>query len=104
MPQCAVIGCPGHIGQVSPAALSQTVKTKSMTGASVRANSFQLFERRPSVGYPRLSSVFSATGLTAPFGWLPAENARKWPAPSLFRMLSARMERAELPVQRNSTL
>ena len=50
MPQCAVIGWPGHTGQDSPAALSQTVKTKSITGASLRANSSQLFERKSSVG------------------------------------------------------
>src|ERR1700687_1914567 len=34
IPQCAVIGWPGHTGQDSPAALSQTVKTKSIAGAS----------------------------------------------------------------------
>ena len=50
MPQCAVIGWPGQIGQDSPAALSQTVKTKSITGASARANSSQLFKRKSSVG------------------------------------------------------
>ena len=32
-PQCAVIGWPGHTGQASPAALSQTVKMKSICGA-----------------------------------------------------------------------
>ena len=41
---------PGHNGQDSPAALSQTVKTKSITGASEPANSSQLFERKLSVG------------------------------------------------------
>ena len=45
-----------------------------------------------------------ASGFTSPFGWLPAEYARKQPAPSLLKMLSARIERAELPVQRNRTL
>ena len=50
MPQWALMGCPGHTGQVSPAALSQTVKTKSITGASGLANSSQLFERMPSIG------------------------------------------------------
>ena len=50
MPQCAVIGWPGQTGQLSPAALSQTVNTKSITGASGAANSSQLFERMPSVG------------------------------------------------------
>ena len=46
-PQCAVIGWPGQTGQASPAALSQTVKTKSMRGAPGAANSSQLFERKP---------------------------------------------------------
>src|SRR5262249_43804008 len=32
-PQCAVIGWPGHNGHASPAALSQTVNTKSSAGA-----------------------------------------------------------------------
>jgi hypothetical protein len=40
-PQCAVIGCPGHTGQTSLAALSQTVKTKSRAGAPGSANSSQ---------------------------------------------------------------
>ena len=57
MPQCAVIGWPGQTGQASPAALSQTVKTKSITGASGAANSSQLFERKPSVGYSARSST-----------------------------------------------
>jgi hypothetical protein len=39
-----------------------------------------------------------------PFGWLPAEKALKRPAPSLRKMLSAKIERALLPVQRNRTL
>ena len=47
MPQCAVIGWPGQTGQVSPAALSQTVNTKSSGGAPGLANSFQDFERKP---------------------------------------------------------
>ena len=50
MPQCSVIGWPGHTGQLSPAALSQTVNMKSITGASGATNSVQLFERTPSVG------------------------------------------------------
>ena len=53
MPQCAVIGWPGHTGQVSAAASSQTVKTKSSFGASGLASSFQLLERKP------LTSKFS---------------------------------------------
>lgn len=42
--------------------------------------------------------------MTSPLGWLPAENARNLPFPSRFRIASAVIERAELPVQRNSTL
>ena len=37
-------------GTLSPAALSQTVKTKSSCGAPGAANSSQLLLRRPSVG------------------------------------------------------
>jgi hypothetical protein len=40
-----VIGWPGHNGQASPAALSQTVKTKSRSGAPGLANTAQDFER-----------------------------------------------------------
>src|SRR5580704_19639077 len=43
------------------------------------------------------------SGCTLPFGWLPALWAWNLPAPSLFKMASAMIERAELPVQRNST-
>ena len=49
VPQCAVIGWPGQNGQVSPAALSQTVNTKSSGGAPGLANSFQDFERNCAV-------------------------------------------------------
>jgi hypothetical protein len=56
------------MGQTSPAASSQTVNTKSMAGASGPENSFQLFERRSSVGYSIRSSNSMATGLTAPLG------------------------------------
>jgi hypothetical protein len=48
-PQCAVIGWPGHTGQASPAALSQTVNTKSSAGDPGLANSPQDFERKPAV-------------------------------------------------------
>jgi hypothetical protein len=44
-----VIGWPGHTGQTSPAALSQTVKAKSSAGAPGWANSFHDFERKPDV-------------------------------------------------------
>src|SRR3984957_6353858 len=104
MPQWAVMGWPGQMGHVSAAAVSQTVKTKSMTGAPGAANSSQLFDRKSSVRYLYLSSTLRAKGLTAPLGWLPAEKARKRPLPSFLRMLSARIERALLPVHRNRTL
>src|SRR3546814_10012084 len=42
-------------------------------------------------------------GWTSPLGWLPALNDLKRPSPSRLRIASAMMERAELPVQRNST-
>ena len=72
MPQCAVIGCPGQTGHVSPAALSQTVKTNSMRGAPTAAKSSQLWLRNPSVSWPRSASSASAMGWTLPVGWLPA--------------------------------
>ena len=50
MPQCAVMGWPGQTGQISLAALSQTVKTKFILGASGFANSLQLLLRNPSAG------------------------------------------------------
>ena len=50
MPQWAVIGWPGQTGQASAAAVSQTVKTKSITGAPGAAYSSQLFDRKPSIG------------------------------------------------------
>jgi hypothetical protein len=51
---------PGHIGQTSPAAWSQTVKTKSITGAPRSANSGQLLLRNPSVGSSSECSNLSA--------------------------------------------
>ena len=85
MPQCAVIGWPGQTGQTSAAALSQTVNTKSSSGASGLVNSSQLFERNPSVLKFSCCSSRSATGLTRPVGWLPAEYAWKRPLPRRLR-------------------
>ena len=48
-PQWALIGWPGQAGQTSAAAVSQTVKTKSMCGAPAPANSSQLFKRAKPV-------------------------------------------------------
>ena len=72
MPQCAVIGCPGQSGHTSLAALSQTVKTKSISGAPGWANSSQLLLRASAVGSCARSSSRSASGRTLPAGWLPA--------------------------------
>src|SRR5262245_48781242 len=104
MPQWAVAGCPGHTGHVSPAALSHTVKMKSIRGASGVANTVQLFEAKPLVGSPKRSSSSSASRCTSPFGRLPAENALNRPSPSLLRIASAIMDRAEFPVHKKSTL
>ena len=76
-PQCAVIGCPGHTGQISLAALSQTVKTKFIFGAPGAANSFQLLLRSPAVDRCAFSSCSMARGFTTPVGWLPALYAVK---------------------------
>ncbi len=67
-------------GQISPAALSQTVIAKSMCGAS------------------------SAKWLTSPMGSLPAEQVLKRPRPATLSIASAMMLRAQFPVHRNSTL
>ena len=75
-PQCPVTGWPGHTGQDSPAAWSQTVKTKSITGAPGLTNSSQSFERMPSVGRFIAFSSRSTNGLIRPDGWLPALKAR----------------------------
>ena len=72
MPQCAVIGWPGQTGHTSAAALSQTVNTNCIGGASGDENSFQLLLRRCSVGSRLRSSVAIASGCTSPFGKLPA--------------------------------
>jgi hypothetical protein len=68
MPQWAVIGWPGHTGQTSSAARSQTVKTKSRGGASAVTNSSQLLLRRFSVGSRFLLNTSSGNGWTSPFG------------------------------------
>jgi hypothetical protein len=56
-PQCAVTGLPGQIGQTSPAALSQTVKMKSIGGASGPANSSHDFERKSDGSEPTLRRI-----------------------------------------------
>jgi hypothetical protein len=50
-----VIGCPGHTGQTSFAALSQTVKTKFITGAFGVVNSSHDLLRNPAVFNPASS-------------------------------------------------
>ena len=71
-PQCAVIGCPGHTGQTSFAALSQTVKTKFITGASGLANSSHDLLRKPAVLRPRILDLPKRLRANLPDGWLPA--------------------------------
>jgi hypothetical protein len=53
---------------------------------------------------PAAASWASASGRTLPEGWLPALYAWNRPAPLQFKIPSARIDRAELPVQRNKTL
>jgi hypothetical protein len=102
-PQCALTGWPGQTGHTSPAALSQTVNTKSSAGAPGAANSSQFLLRSPSVGSRFFCSSSMAYELTRPAGWLPALCAMNCPLPSVFIRTSARIDRAELPVQRKST-
>src|ERR1700722_682809 len=92
------------MGQTSFAALSQTVKTKFICGASGLENSSQLLLRAFSVGRLAACSCFRASGRTVPVGMLPALKAVKFGLRLPLRMDSAMMERAEFPVQRNSTL
>ena len=70
-------------------------------GAPGAANSSQDFERKAGQAQ---SLAAQGVRMTSPFGGEPAEKARKRPAPSLFINASARIERAELPVHRKSTL
>ena len=90
--------------QTSCAALSQTVNTKSILGASGLANSSQLLLLKPVIGMCAASSCLSASGGTAPDGWLPALYAVNRGSPLTFINPSAMIDRAELPVQRNSTI
>src|SRR5260221_7916177 len=83
-PQCAVIGRPGQNGHASPAALSQTVNTKSREGAAGPANSSQLLLPRTAVDSCIWPSSSSAIGGTAPSGWLPALQPRNRPRPQGF--------------------
>ena len=103
-PQWAVIGRPGHTGHVSSAALSQTVMTRSIVGASSASNSAQSLEHKCSTAWPWERSSSSAWVFTSPAGWLPALYAFKYPRPRRFKRHSAIWLRAELPVQRKSTL
>jgi hypothetical protein len=58
-PQWAVIGWPGQTGQLSLAALSQTVNTKSSSGAPGRVNSSQSFDRAKPVSKFRPGCVWN---------------------------------------------
>ena len=77
----AVKGCPGQTGHASSAALSHTVKTKCILGASGLANSSQLLLRSPSVGIRAPRICFRASGRTRPAGLLPALYAVKFRNP-----------------------
>ena len=61
----AVTGRPGHTGQTSCAALSQTVKTKSRAGASGLANSSHDLERNPLMSLTMVAPAASACRATA---------------------------------------
>jgi hypothetical protein len=50
----------------------------------------------------RLPEQVKNKGMHLPFGWLPAGKAGNFPGPSRCKMASAMIDRAELPVQRNS--
>src|SRR6185312_2725434 len=104
MPQWAVMGLPGQTGQASPAALSQTVKMKSKSGAPGLANSSHDLDRNSDTAKPRPRNSLRVLGFTSPLGWLPALQARNPGPPTLFKIASAIMDRAELPVHRNRTL
>lgn len=65
MPQWAVMGWPGHTGQVSPAAWSQTVKTKSSAGAPASADPANV----------NLSGLSDANDFSSPDGlWFSCAN------------------------------
>ena len=81
------------------------MNTKSIVGAPGAANSSQLLLRKPSVGHPRMAKrLHGHRNAPSPLGWLPAEYALKRPPAMAFIKPSAMIERAELPVQMNSTL
>ena len=86
------------------AARSQTVNTKSSISALGAANSFHDFECSPAVGRPCSLSSCNAYGCTSSVGKLPALKARTVPLLTSRIKHSARMLRAELRVQTNSTL
>jgi hypothetical protein len=98
------MGWPGQYGHDSFAALSHTVKTKSSFGAPGAANSSHDLLRSPAVEIPADSIWLSASGRGCPDGWLPALYAVNLPLPLRFRIASAMIDRAELPVHRNRTL
>lgn len=68
-PQYAEIGYPCQIGYTAATAFSQTVKAKSIGGASADANSFQSLLLRFAVGNPKCFSKSSAIGFMRPAGW-----------------------------------
>ncbi len=102
-PQCAVTGCLGQTRNASPAALSQTVMTKSNSVAFGAANSSRFLRCAASVYIPCCSRNAIASGLTLPLKKLRVLTARNRPFAVLLKMLSAIMLRAGLPVHNNKT-
>jgi hypothetical protein len=64
----------------------------------------QDLERNAPVGWPLAFSSSRANRFGVPLGWLPAEKARNLPLPNLFKIASARIDRAELAVHKTRTL
>src|SRR5512142_1259614 len=89
---------PGTTGHASRA-WSHTVTTTSYGRSSTSETSF---ERRPVASIPASSSALTVSGWTV-FGWAPALTTSNRPAAARRRRASAKMLRAELPVQTTRT-
>lgn len=99
-PQCDLIAGPKNTGQASPAALSQTVMTKS--GDSSACTSLDLL-KSPSVAMSARCRACRLSGFTSPLGWLPALNACMPAGARWLNSASDKMLRQLLAVQRNRT-
>ena len=76
IPQCAVIGLPGQIGQVSPAALSQTVKMKSISRRVRRGELVPALRAKPVGRRSRARREFRAPS-DAPRPWGSCRRRRR---------------------------